>query len=108
MKVTKVFKVIITACLVIAFTACATCKEAPAVEEQVVEGQATFETPPTEEEQKEEIPPKTEEEQKEFTQDMIKNHLIFPEHVAYLEPWMKAGEPVPLWYVQSWSGEGLI
>ncbi|MBE3101443.1 MAG: PQQ-binding-like beta-propeller repeat protein [Firmicutes bacterium] len=58
MKVVYAFKVIITTLLVIAFTvSLAACKEAPAVEEQVVEGQATFETPPAEEEQKEEIPP---------------------------------------------------
>lgn len=80
------------------------CKEGPTEISESVEGKADFEEPLIEEEQKEETPAKTEETQTEFNENMIKNRLIFPEHVAYLEPWMKAGESVPLWYVQDWSG----
>jgi len=115
MKVTKVFKVIITSLLIIAFAmSIISCKEAPAVEEvtgepEVEEQQTTTETSLVEEEQKEVIP-ETEETQIEFNEGMIKNRFVDADN---LESWKKAaypiefiresGELVPLWYIPDWS-----
>lgn len=128
LRLAKVFKAVISAGIIapvfVSATACE--KEAPAVEESETalpvekeeqpqyvtqeseadkEEEASFEKPPVEEKQKEEIPPKTEEAQIEFTQDMIKNRLTFPEHIKDTEEWFKIGGLVPLWLVEDWGPE---
>ena len=132
-KLAKVFRAVISVGMVapvfVSATACQ--KEAPAVEESETalpvekeeqpqpvtqESEADKEEvameqeeeAPEETEESTEIAPQAEESQIEFTQDMIKNRLVFPEFMAYLEPWTIAGDPVPLWYVQSWCGDSEI